>query len=165
MKRFFFFTASVLFSLSTAASGDPDGEVTIVCEQESSPSFTNIKLYKTPPKTDREHAMNIVMGNGVGALLIEKPKRIFFVLNESKNRIERTDGTTPFGGAKISFDRKFVRAVSQSQVMKLDRRTGEMAHTFFLSEETISEWKRKHGGTPPDAGTWIYQCKTTEAVF
>ncbi|TYK74148.1 hypothetical protein FSY45_20130 [Comamonas sp. Z1] len=163
MKNVLYAITGVLFAVSAGAS--PADSVPIVCEKVAEPSFGGYTLYKKQPKTAEEHAMNIVTGNGVAALLIDKPRRITYVLKEAVNRIENTDGTTQFGGANIEINSLHVKAVSPSQVLEINRTTGEMIHTFILSDEAIALWKDKHGGTPPKYGTWRYLCKKSTPAF
>ncbi|KGH30829.1 hypothetical protein [Comamonas testosteroni] len=163
MKHALLTIIGVLLTANASASS-PDS-VLIVCDKVSDANLGKLDLYKKPPKNEDEHILNIISGDGIASLLVEKPKRITLVLKESVNRIENTDGTTQFGGATIEFNSHHVKAVGKGQVLNINRVTGAMTHTFILSDETIASWKSKHGGTLPKAGTWRYQCQKSAPAF
>lgn len=162
MKTAIFLIAAVLVTVSGTHASE-DG-IRIVCDKTADAVLGQYTLYKTPPKTLQEHVMNSMMG-GLTNLLIEKPTQVYYVIKERENRIENADGTSNFGGAKIEINSNHIQAISPNAVMKMNRLSGEMTHTFILSDETVDAWKKKHGGTPPRSGTWHYQCRKAPTAF
>lgn len=161
MKSVFLF----LFALTvTALAQASDKDTVIICKKTKNPSLGSYKLYKVPPKSEREHIENVLMG-GVSRLLVERPEQFTFVLKLRENRIDNTDGTTQFGGANIRFRDTYIDAISEVRVLGIDRVSGEMTDSLYLKDAEIDAWNKKHGGTPPRSGTWYYQCKNASMVF
>lgn len=125
---------------------------------------SNVKLYKNPKAVTPMQRLEDLSGTTISSLIVSR-EDFTFVLNERDNRIEETDRSTLFGGAKITYGDTEITAVGERWTVTIDRVSGHMLSMKYATDEDIAAWQKKHGVKPPRYAHWEYKCKKTARAF
>ncbi|WP_223592399.1 hypothetical protein [Pseudomonas sp. A-R-19] len=129
------------------------------CKQLSSPKFNYESAYKKTPKNARDQFLVDAVEQGIIGKFMIPPSTWEINLSDeiivSPEQSHKVMAITTVSNSKIEGASNF------GSSFNLNRINATLEYSSYLSEESITTWKKAHGGVLPPVLTYKYVCESS----